>query len=188
MVLIGKILVSSELLECRFACDISECKGFCCCEGYGGAPLEPEETVILENIFPVVSGYLRTSSVEKIIKNGFWTKNLWGTFETSLADDGWCVFAVEKNGTVYCGIELAWQDKKVSFRKPVSCHLYPVRIRRFGVLEGLVFEHWDICRCKPLENAPLLFEFVSQALERKYGKEFVTKLYTIKEKNTARTK
>ncbi|MCM8825220.1 MAG: DUF3109 family protein [Candidatus Omnitrophica bacterium] len=179
MVLIGKVLVSSDVIENRFACDIKECKGLCCCEGGGGAPLEPEEISVFEEIFPGVAGYLRKTSVEKIKKDGYWVRNVWGGFETPLTDDGWCAYAVEKDGIIFCGIEIAWQQKKIEFRKPISCHLYPVRVKKIGIFEGLVFERWDICRTRSKEGTPFLYEFVSQALIRKYGEEFIRRLHQI---------
>jgi len=186
MVLIGRILVSAEILVTRFACNITECKGMCCCEGTGGAPLENNEPEILSTIFPAVSKYLSHSSLNAIEKNGLWVKNMLGGIETPLAENGWCVYATEKNGIVYCGIEIAWREGKIDFRKPVSCHLYPVRVRKFGIFEGLVYERWDICHCKSQDSSPLLFEFVSDALERKYGAEFVEKLRKISKKEFAK--
>ncbi|MCX7704993.1 MAG: DUF3109 family protein [bacterium] len=180
MILIGKILVSAEIIEKRFSCNILECRGRCCCEGYGGAPLEPSEVPVLEEILPMVSKYLRKSSIEKIKDNGPWCKNIWGGFEILLDDIGWCVFAVEKDGIIRCAIEAAWQDKNIAFKKPISCHLYPIRIRKFGFFEGLVYERWDICRYNTDQEAPLLYEFASDALERKYGNEFVEKLRNLK--------
>ncbi|MCM8789377.1 MAG: DUF3109 family protein [Candidatus Omnitrophica bacterium] len=179
MVLIGKVLVSSEIIEKRFACHLEECKGLCCCEGGGGAPLEPGETVILDEIFPHVAGYLRKASLEKIKNGGCWVRNIWGGIETPLTDDGWCAYAVEKNGIICCGIEIAWHEKKIEFRKPISCHLYPVRVRKIGIFEGLVFERWNICRNVSEDEAPLLYEFVSEGLARKYGEEFIGRLHQI---------
>ncbi len=184
MILINKILVSSEILENRFACNILECKGLCCCEGNAGAPLETEETGVLEEIFSKISEYLRTESLKKIKKNGLWVKNIWGGFETPLGDDGCCIYAIENDGIIQCGIEKAWMEKKINFRKPISCHLYPVRIRKFGIFEGLIYERWDICRCRNDENTPLLYEFVSDGLRRKYGDKFIERLNEIAKKKT----
>ncbi|HOJ30852.1 MAG TPA: DUF3109 family protein [bacterium] len=179
MFFIGKILVSSEIVTCRFSCDINECKGMCCCEGEAGAPLEYSEIEILTKNIPVIKNYLKKSSVDKINRDGCFVKNLWGGFETPIADNGWCIYAVEENGIVLCGIEMAWKNKQIDFRKPVSCHLYPIRIRKFGIFEGLIYERWDVCRCKTLQESPFLIEFASEALERKYGNTFVEKLREI---------
>ncbi len=79
----------------------------------------------------------------------------------------------KKNGVIRCSIEIAWQKKEIDFKKPISCHLYPVRVRKFGFFEGLVYERWDICRSYPDRTSPLLYEFVSEALKRKYGNDFL---------------
>ncbi|MCM8816359.1 MAG: DUF3109 family protein [Candidatus Omnitrophica bacterium] len=176
MVLIEKVLVSSEILESHFSCNIFECRGMCCCEGQGGAPLESDEIEFLEKIIPEVSRYMRESSIKSIRNKGPWVRNIFGGIETPLAEDGWCVYAVETNGVVRCSIEIAWQKKEIDFRKPISCHLYPVRIRKFGFFEVLIYEHWDICRCNSDEGSPFLYEFVSEALKRKYGDDFLDKL------------
>lgn len=183
MIVIGKILVSHEIVENKFACNLSECKGFCCCEGNGGASLEPNEAIILEKIFPVISKYLKNSSIKKIKKEGFWVRNFSNGIETPLDENGWCVYAIEKNERIYCGIEYAWHDKKINFRKPISCHLYPIRIRKFGIFEALIFEQWNICRIISTPEIPFLFEFVSDALQRKYGTDFVEKLRKIAKNN-----
>lgn len=186
MVLVRNVLVSSEIIESRFSCNIPECKGICCCEGYGGAPLEQSEIPILQKILSEVSKYMRKTSLHKVNNTGLWIKNIWGGIEILLADDGWCVFAIEKNGVINCAIETAWFEKKIDFRKPISCHLYPIRIRKFGFLEGLVYEHWDICRYNEDSGSPFLYEFVSDALKRKYGDDFVNKLRKLSENSFGR--
>ncbi|MGC9066114.1 MAG: DUF3109 family protein [Candidatus Ratteibacteria bacterium] len=179
MFFIGKILVSSEIITSRFSCDINKCKGLCCCEGEAGAPLEYQEIEILTKNMSTIKNYLRNSSVDRINRYGCFVKNLWGDFETPIAENGWCAYAVEKNGIILCGIEIAWKEKQIDFRKPISCHLYPIRVRKFGIFEGIIYEHWDICRSKVPKESPLLVEFAYEALERKYGSAFVEKLRQI---------
>ncbi len=94
--MIGKVLVSSEILEGHFSCNVSECRGMCCCEGQGGARLEPDEIDLLEKIVPVLSGYMRKGSINTVRNKGTWVRNIFGGIETPLADDGWCIYAVEK--------------------------------------------------------------------------------------------
>ncbi len=182
MFLLNKVLVSSEIITVRFSCNLSECRGMCCCEGDCGAAIEYDEIGILQSSLEEILSYLKKESVSKIKREGFWKRSIWGGYEISLCDDGFCVYAVEQDGIILCGIELAWKDKKIAFRKPLSCQLYPIRIRKFGIFEGLIYEHWDICRSDNSENAPLLFEFVSDALQKKYGVDFVEKLRKISQK------
>lgn len=179
MFLINRILVSAEIITKRFSCDISECRGICCCDGEYGAPVEFGEIEVLQSILKDIVPYLSEESNHKIKAEGVYKRSVWGGYETPLSDDGSCVYAVEKNGIVFCGIELAWKDGKITFRKPISCHLYPVRVRKLGIFECLVYEHWDVCRSHNSENTPLVFEFVSDALQRKYGADFVDRLKEI---------
>jgi len=184
MFLLNNIFISSEILTARFVCNISQCKGMCCCEGECGAPIEYDEIEILQSTFNETLPYLRKEAINKIKAEGLWKRNIWGGYEISLCDDACCIYACEKNQTVVCAIERAWKDGKIGFRKPISCHLYPIRVRKFGIFEGLVYEHWDICQFYNDEKAPLLFEFVSEALERKYGRGFVEKLRKMAQKLT----
>ena len=183
MLIVQGKLIDISLLKEEFMCNLSACKGACCWEGDWGAPLESNELQILENIFEAVKPYLSPESQEVIAQKG-----VYHFFEepkeygTSLMDNGACVFMVyDKQGIAHCGIEQAYNDGKTNFKKPVSCHLYPVRISR---TEGTKFEHleydrWDICSaaCKKGKQHQMpVFRFVKEALIRKYGQEFYDEL------------
>jgi hypothetical protein len=183
MLLIKDILVSADLLESEFVCKLESCKGACCWEGDYGAPLEEEEMAVLENILPAVRPFLSNESLELLDRSGPFTwyaeKQMHGT---TLHPDGACVFLTyDDNGIAKCGIENAWKAGETDFQKPVSCHLYPVRVQRNEELhfEALNYDRWDICNAACAHGKDLgipLYRFVSKALIRKYGEEFYAEL------------
>lgn len=175
--MIGDVIVSSELLSEVFTCDIEACKGACCVKGDGGAPLEHKELAQLEKAFEAVKPYLPEKGLQAIDEQGLYTEVYPGRHETPLVGDreecAYTVFA--EDGTAQCGIELAWRDGKVDFQKPVSCHLYPIRINKGENLEALNYDRWNICSpaCALGKKTGIrVFEFTKDALIRKYGEEF----------------
>ena len=169
-------LVSSELQTELFACDISQCKGACCVEGELGAPLEQEELEILEEVYPKVKPYLLKSGIRAIEEQGPFVLDLTNNFSTPLVRGRECAYVTfSKDGIALCGIEQAWQDGKIEFRKPISCHLYPVRINQLKGGEALNYDRWSICSpaCqKGKQEGVKVYEFVKDALVRKYGQDF----------------
>lgn len=186
MIRIGDKVVSQDVFDVRFACDLGACKGACCVKGDAGAPLEKEECEILDEIYPEVAPYLSEAARESIEKQGKWTQ--WDDkFETPLLEDKECVYVVFEEGIAFCGIERAWQDGKVKFQKPVSCHLYPIRISHLGSIgvDAVNYDQWSICNaaCHNGEKLGLpVFRFLKAPLIRKYGTEFYNELEEI---NTA---
>lgn len=177
MIALENTLISEDLLEKQFVCDLNKCKGACCVEGDSGAPLELDEPIILEEEFDQISPYLTDAGREAIEKNDpFSLDESEGRYKTTLRPDGACAFVTfDEHGISKCGIEKAWEEGKTSFRKPISCHLYPVRIKKLPDFEALNYEVWDICApaCelgKKLEVP--IYRFVKDALIRKYGGEF----------------
>lgn len=180
-VLVGDIIVSGELLKEVFTCDISACKGACCVEGDAGAPLDKEELVQLEAAFEAVKPLLPEKALKVIEKEGLYIEEHPGQYMTPLVDgDKECVYTVfAEDGTAQCGIELAWKAGKCDFRKPVSCHLYPVRINKGNKFEALNYDRWSICSpaCALGKKTEIrVFEFVKDALVRKYGEDFYAAL------------
>lgn len=179
MFLINDILVSDELLEKRFCCDLGACKGACCVEGEFGAPLEPEEREILQALKPEILPHLDAESQAAIREQGVDTfypgMNDYGT---ALRPDGACVFAVfDENGMALCGIEQQYMAGKIEFKKPLSCELYPIRVTRNPStgFTALNFDDWSIC--KPagklgMEMGLPVIQFLRSALIRAYGEEF----------------
>jgi len=183
MILIGEILVSEDVVKTEFACNLNACKGACCIEGDYGAPLKEDEIKIIEKILEEVKPYLSKSSIKKIEEKGFFKySDVNNDFEAELMDDGACVFmGRDKLGITFCGIEKAYYDKKVEFKKPISCHLYPIRVyknKQTG-FEALNYDKWDICSsgCTNGKKSNIrVHQFAKEAIIRNYGEEFYEEL------------
>lgn len=173
-------IVSEELFEAHFACDVSRCRGACCLEGDEGAPLSEEEVILLQSIFPDIMPFLPKESQDQLSKSGVFVKGQEGQPVTPLRQDGACAFAVkEANGIIRCGIEKAWEAGRISFRKPLSCHLYPVRLKHSGPYTLINYHRWDICAPACDKGCQLrlpLFRFLKEPLERAFGSEFYAAL------------
>lgn len=185
MILIDEILVSNALLDEYFVCAIDKCKGACCWEGDYGAPLEKEELEGIPKILDQVTPYLSQESLEKIKQKGwhdkFGKKQIEGT---QLLENGACVFLVKENGVAQCSFELADKEKQTGFRKPISCHLYPVRVEKNDKtgFQALNYDMWEICSAACAKGKALsvpLYVFVKDALIRKYGRIFYQRLEQI---------
>lgn len=174
-----KTVVSEELLEEAFVCDLNACKGACCVEGSAGAPLEESETVILREIYPKVKPYLRHEGIAAIEAQGTFVKGTDGDWETPLVDDKECAYVVFKDGKALCGIEAAQRDGAVQWKKPISCHLYPVRVRHYTALTAVNYHRWHICdpACSLGEQLKVpVYRFAKEALIRKFGETWYSKL------------
>lgn len=190
MLAIQNTLVSLDLLERYFVCDLKACKGACCVKGDAGAPLTDEEIDILENIVDDILPYMDDEGKAMIAEKGVFEIDVDGDKGTSLLENGRCAFArVDGKGTVSCGIEQAYNDGKVSFKKPISCHLYPVRVQEYENYDAVNYNKWSICKpacdCGAKLNVPL-FKFLKEALIRKYGEAWYQELESIDQlmKNT----
>lgn len=186
MILIDQVAVSDDLASEMFACDIARCKGACCVEGDSGAPLEPAELEQLETLYEAYKPYLRPEGIAALEEQGLWLHEPDGTLSTPLVNGAECAYAVfDDKGVALCGIEQAWFDGKIGFRKPISCHLYPIRIQQMGDFEALNYHRWDICgvAChKGKQEGVRVYEFLREAIIRKYGEEFYEMLdFTIRE-------
>lgn len=180
MISIGNTLVSDELISKKFVCDLNKCKGACCVEGVSGAPLEEDELKILENIYDNVKPFLTKEGIETIEKSGVYIKDSDGDFVTPLINgDGACAYTIYKNGIAQCGIEKAHNEKKINFQKPISCHLYPVRITKYKSYEAVNYHEWEICSpaCKLGRKLKMpVYMFVKNSLVRKYGMAWFNQL------------
>ena len=180
MMQVGNCVVSTELLDEMFLCDLDKCKGHCCVEGEAGAPLEQGEEKLIEESYPLFKKYLRPESVEAIEKYGFSTHDRDGELVTPLLNGNECVYTIFEDGIAKCGIEKAFLDKKIKFRKPISCHLYPVRIKRlFDDVDALNYHFWNVCdpaRDLGCQKKVYAYQFLKDALTRKYGKEWYNEL------------
>lgn len=183
MLAIQNTLVSLDLLERYFVCDLSACKGACCVKGDAGAPLTDEELNLLEDIIDDILPYLDDEGNKMITEKGVFEIDIEGDKGTTLLDSGRCAYAlVDNNGMVSCGIEKAYNDGKVNFKKPISCHLYPVRITEYEEYDAVNYNKWDICKpacdCGAKLDVPL-FKFLKEALTRKYGSGWYEELELI---------
>lgn len=175
MLSIDQVLISDDVIEEKFVCDLSRCKGGCCVDGDAGAPLSREEAGLLEEIAGKVIPYLPEASVRELRRQGAFVTDAEG-YMTPLVDGGICVYGIVENGIVKCGIEKAFQDGKISFKKPLSCHLYPIRIQSLEGYEAMNYEpREDLCKPGCALGAQLrvpVFRFLKEALVRRYGEAF----------------
>jgi len=168
-------IVSEDLLEESFVCDLHACKGACCVEGDTGAPLDESELKIMDEIYEDVKPYLMPEGILELQKHRYVWEDEDQKWKTPLIQGGPCAWVNYDNGVAVCGIEKAYLDGKVDFKKPVSCHLYPVRITQYKNFEAVNYERWNICKaaCKNGNKLKVpVFRFVKEALIRKYGEEF----------------
>ena len=183
MVMIQDKIVSTEIFESKFACNLNACKGACCWEGDFGAPLEEEELVTLKELYPLYKDFIPEKGQERIEKLGFYdfieeTQE----FATTLMENGACAYlSYNPDGSAYCGIEKAYNAGVIDYRKPISCHLYPIRVTANEKLafEALNYDVWDICSAactKGEEQQIRVYEFAKDALVRKYGEPFYEEL------------
>jgi hypothetical protein len=180
MLQIGNTLVSLDLLEQHFVCDLSRCKGACCVEGDSGAPLEEEELEALEQNLDAIAALLPDENRKELERQGLYLRDADGDWTTPLmGGHRECVYTIFENGVAQCGIEKAWQQGTSTFRKPVSCHLYPVRINKLNHAEAVNYHRWSICSpaCRLGDKLQVpLYVFLKEALIRKYGPEWYEEL------------
>lgn len=179
MLEIGKTLISLDVLKKRFCCDLSACHGACCVHGDSGAPLTVEETKIIEEVYPKVKGYMREEGISAISEQGLSVVDSEGDTVTPLINDGECAFVVFENDISLCAIELAKKDGLISWVKPLSCHLYPIRIKSYKHYDAVNYDRWDICSPAIKKGIGLglpVYVFVKDALIRAYGQEWYDQL------------
>ncbi len=183
MIIVQDKLVSDDLVEEQFICNLQACKGACCWEGDSGAPLEPEELPVLDSIFEQIKPFLSPAGIQAIEQQGkyvwFEESDEWGT---PLVDQGPCAYmTLSRDGIAQCGIEQAYRAGAVDFQKPVSCHLYPIRIEKNeeAGFEALNYHRWDICSAActlgQKEQMPV-YRFLREAIIRKFGVDFYAEL------------
>tara|TARA_R100001369_G_scaffold88457_2_gene125020 strand:+ start:1083 stop:1646 length:564 start_codon:yes stop_codon:yes gene_type:complete len=177
---LGKAIISEDIIEKEFVCNLSACKGACCIEGEAGAPVTEDETEILKEIYPKVKPFLRTEGVQSIEEQGMYIKTTQGELETPLVNGKECAYVTfTENGTASCGIEDAYNAGEVDFRKPISCHLYPVRIQDYSEFSAINYHRWPICddACTLGKELQVpIYKFVKDALIRKYGEDWYAEL------------
>lgn len=180
----GKIVSADLLREC-FACDLSQCRGICCVEGNAGAPLEDDEADILEREYPAYKPYMTPEGIAAVERQGFMVPDEEGDSTTPLVDGAECAYAYSENGVTLCAIEKAWAEGRTPFRKPISCHLYPIRLVRFsnGTV-GLNYHRWSVCAaaraCGKRLGIPV-YKTLKEPIIRRFGEEFYRALEAAEE-------
>lgn len=181
MILVGNAVLSDDIKENFFVCDLEACKGACCVEGDSGAPLEDDETKILEEIYPFVKDYITEEGRQVIAAQGTWVIDSDGDKVTpTLGANRECAYALYgERGILKCGIEQAYLDGKISWKKPISCHLYPIRVTKYDQYDALNYNRWHICdpACQLGKSLQVpLYVFLKEALVRKYGEAWYAEL------------
>ncbi|MBC8109484.1 MAG: DUF3109 family protein [Verrucomicrobia bacterium] len=188
MLVVKNAYISDDIAEKKFVCDLEKCKGACCTEGELGAPLEVEELETLEAIYEDVAPYLTEAGRKAIAEQGKWVKDFEGDFSTPTVGTAECAYAIyDQQGILKCGIEQAYNEGKVAFKKPISCHLYPVRITKYGDWDAVNYHRWDICdpACSLGESLKVpVYKFLKNALVRKYGEDWYAELANAIEEST----
>lgn len=179
MIQIGDKIVSRELFDNHFVCHLEKCRGMCCVFGDAGAPLEERETEQLEESIHRIIPFLRKEGVQAIDEKGTWHFDDDGEKVTPLIDKDDCAYSVIDNGIARCAIETAYFSDAIDFRKPISCHLYPIRTSKIGNHIALNYHRWQVCdpaRKLGKEYDMPVFRFLKEAIERAYGEDFYNEM------------
>ena len=183
MIEIDDKILSNELFEKKFVCDLQKCKGACCVEGDSGAPLTSEEVNSIGNHINLIKEEMSPSGLSAIENKDFYYVDEDGEEVTSLVNNKECVFVFrDQNNIAKCSIESAYRKNKINFNKPISCHLYPIRVRKYESFKAINVHNWHICKpacdCGSQLNIPV-FKFLKEAIIRSWSKEFYDQLEDI---------
>jgi len=193
MFVIKDTLVSLDVLEKEFCCDLETCRGCCCIEGDAGAPLTDEECAEIEKILPILLPDMTKEARAVVEQQGISYLDPTGDRVTSIVNNKDCVFArTDHNGWCYCLIEKAYNQGKIAFKKPISCHLYPIRLTTIGTppdplgkgekqagVVGVEYHRWDICHCARVlgkKNKLKIYQFLKEPLIRRFSQEWYDEL------------
>ncbi|MCF0074840.1 DUF3109 family protein [Dyadobacter sp. CY261] len=180
MILIENTCISDDIEEKEFVCNLDKCKGACCVEGDSGAPLDEEELAILDEIYPEVEPYLTEAGKNVIATGGTWTKDWDGDYVTPIINGRECAYAIyDQKGILKCAIEEAYNDGKIAYKKPISCHLYPIRVTKYEQYHALNYDRWEICSpaCSLGQQLKVpVYKFLKDPLIRAYGEDWYRQL------------
>ena len=176
-------VISTQIFEKKFVCDLSACKGQCCVSGDSGAPISVEEISILEDEIDEIKPFMTKKGVEVIEEQGVFYVDQENDMVTSLINKKECAFvSFNKKGIAQCSIESAYKEGKTTLKKPISCHLYPIRVKKFKGFTAINYNEWDICKpaceCGGKLNIPV-FVFLKDALVRAFGSRFFSELLAV---------
>lgn len=181
MIAIDKTLISEDVLEKKFVCDLNACKGECCVAGASGAPLDKEELPILDSVLEEVKPYMNKKGLMAIENSGAYVIDSDGDYTTTLvSSEAECAFVYfDENKIAKCAIEKAYLEGKIKWKKPISCHLYPIRISKHKHYDAVNYSKWNICKpaceCGKKLDVPV-YKFLKEPLIRKYGKNWYKEL------------
>ncbi len=185
MIIVDNALISEDVFEKRFVCDLGACKGACCVEGESGAPLEAGEIGIIEDALSEIKPYMRKEGIEVVEKMGVFEVDSDGDYVTPLVNGKECAFVnFDGKGIAKCSIENAYRDGKIDFPKPISCHLYPIRLTNLKDFIAVNYHHWPICDPARACGGKLdvkVYRFLKEPIIRKFGAEFFEKLIAAEE-------
>lgn len=180
MLQIKDVIVSFDVLTESFSCDLAHCKGECCIEGDAGAPVTPDEIAQIEELLPTIWEDLSIEARKVINSQGVAYTDPEGELVTSIVNGKDCVFTCYgDDGCCYCAIEKAYRNGLCKFKKPVSCHLYPIRVKRIGDYYGLNYDRWDVCRAAVLKGRKdgiPIYKYLKEPLVRRFGQEWYDEL------------
>jgi hypothetical protein len=181
MFIIGNnTLVSLDVLEKEFCCDLDTCRGCCCVEGDAGCPISDEELKRIESILPELLPQMTKEARAVVEQQGLSYLDPSGEQVLSIVNGKDCIFArTDHQGWCYCLIEKAYNAGKIDFKKPISCHLYPIRLTQVGEYTGVEYHRWDICHCARIKGKKLhlpLYQFLKEPLIRRFGQEWYDEL------------
>ena len=189
---LGKTIVSEDLIEKDFVCNLSKCKGECCVSGVAGAPLEKSEVYLLQEIYPKVKSFLRKEGISAIEQQGTSIKTNLGELETPLVNNSECAYLIfNENKIASCGIEEAYNTGVINWKKPISCHLYPVRVKAYSEFAAVNYHKWDICddACSLGNELKVpVYKFVKEALIRKFGTNWYLELEKVAQEHIKKNK
>jgi len=184
MITVGDAVVSRDIFEKKFVCDLNKCKGACCVEGDGGPIVTEEEIQAIEENLPAIKPYMRTEGLTNI-SEGIHHTDFEGDTAINLVNNKECVFvSFDEKGMALCSIEQAYRDGKSTFKKPISCHLYPVKTKTYRNFTAVNYHSWNICSdaCALGEELSVrVFEFCKEPLIRKFGESWYSELQEVHE-------
>lgn len=180
MIQIDDTIISEDVLDYDFVCNLTACKGACCIEGDAGAPVDEDELPIMEAIFPEVKPYLTSKGLQSIENQGIYILGEDGEWETPLINGGECAYVIrDEKQTALCAIEKAYNEGKIDWKKPISCHLYPIRLQKYSSFTAVNYNRWSICNdaCSLGKELQVpVYKFVKNALIRKFGEAWYQEL------------
>jgi len=184
MILFEKYIISDEIVTEKFVCDLAKCKGACCIHGDTGAPLLEEELSILDDIYDDIKEFLPEESIAAVEKQGKYTIDANEEYATTLVDGKQCAYVfTDENGIARCAIEKAFNQGIITFRKPISCFLYPIRVSKYNNYDAVNYHQWEICKDARILGKNLnisVLHFLKEPIIQRFGEDMYGALKRVK--------